>query len=113
MWLAGLGCLALAGGCQTMNARGASATGPSPSFGLSYAPAQAEPKLEPVATRDKAASRPATSPAAGDAEGDSMPAAANGRTRWLPGNDKEPGQRKALPVSSRTSAAADEDGLDL
>ena len=112
-WLAGLGCLAVAGGCQTIGARGASATGPSPSFGLSYAPTQSEPPVEEAAADRESASRTRNSEKAGDPEEDGAPAAAMNRSRWLPGSDKEPLQRKALPVSARTAAAADDDGLDL
>jgi len=110
IWLAWL---ALTGGCQSMGARGSSASGPSPSFGLSYAPAQSEPPLEDAATGNKAASRTQKSDGAVDPESDGAPATAKNRGRWQPGTDMDPGQRKALPVSARTAAAADDDGLDL
>jgi hypothetical protein len=110
--LAGLGWLALTGGCQSTGARGASATGPSPLFGLS-APAQSEPPLEDGSTANKEASRSQKSDAAVDPESDGAPATARNRGRRQPGTDNDPGQRKALPVSARTAAAADDDGLDL
>jgi hypothetical protein len=116
MWLAGWSCLALAGGCQTMGGRGASATGFSPSFGQSYAPKQSEPSVEEAATASTAAS-PASNATANSESADALgndvsTAAAKNRSRWLPGNQNEP-PRKALPVSSRTAAATDDDGLDL
>ena len=113
MWLAALGWLALTAGCQTMGARGASGGGPSPSFGLSYAPPQSEPSLEDAGAGHKSASRAEKSDAAGDPEDEGSSATAKSRSRWLPGNDKEPVQRKALPVSNRTDATTDEDGLEL
>ena len=113
MWLAGLGWLAVTGGCQSLGGRGASASGVSPSFGQSYAPAQSEPPLEDAGAGRKSASRSGKSEASAEPENDSTSATAKSRSRLLPGNDKEPGQRKALPVSARTDAAADDDSLEL
>ncbi len=110
--LAGWGCLVLAGGCQTMGGRGASTTGFSPSFGKNYAPTQSEPSVEDPGLAISAAAS-ASKTENGDAVADEEEGATGRkRARWLPGSDKEP-PRKALPVSSRTAAATDDDGLDL
>jgi hypothetical protein len=95
-----------------MGGRGASPTGFSPSFGKNYAPAQSEPAVEDPGLAISAAAS-ASKPEGTDILGDDDAAAtARKRSRWLPGSDKEP-PRKALPVSSRTAPATDDDGLDL
>ncbi|MGE5194413.1 MAG: hypothetical protein ACM3U2_18140 [Deltaproteobacteria bacterium] len=113
VWLASMGLAALAGGCQGSGGSAASAGGgPSPLFGQAYVPAQAEPPVEDAGTTRKAASRLAATDPADGLDGDSPPATAPRRSRWLPGNDKEPAPRKALPVSARTDSMADDDNPD-
>ena len=104
--VAGLGLFALAGGCQTIGGKDASAdsSGPSPSFGL-RAPRQTEPPLQEG--EGHRLSRPDDSRDVAD--GDSQ--ASKPRKRWL-GQGDAPAQPRALPVSDRTDSTTD-DGLDL
>ncbi|HLJ10746.1 MAG TPA: hypothetical protein VKU82_06135 [Planctomycetaceae bacterium] len=104
---AGLALLALAAGCQTSPRGTASDGGPSRSFGLNYVPRQSEPPIEPS---DDVATRGGT-PIDDDLDaGDKSAAKTSGSlTRMFSGRDKEPAQRKALPVSA-SSAHSDDDG---
>ena len=65
--------------------------------------------MEDGGTNRKTVSRPAVSDSADGLDGDGPSAATPGRSRWLPGNDKEPAPRKALPVSARVDSMADDD----
>jgi hypothetical protein len=113
VWLAGLGLAALAGGCQGAGGSAAAGGGgPSPLFGQAYAPRQNEPPVEDSGTKRIAASRSAAADPANDLDGDGPSAAPPGRSRWLPGSDREPAPRKALPVSARIDSMADDDDPD-
>jgi hypothetical protein len=111
--VAGLGLAVLAGGCQGGGRSAASGgAGPSPLFGQAYAPSQSEPPVEDGGSKRKTASRAAAADSFDDIDGGSAPATTRGRSRWLPGNDKEPAPRKALPVSARTDATLDDDDAE-
>jgi len=113
VWLAGLALAMLAAGCQGAGGSAASGGGgPSPLFGQAYAPSQSEPPVEESATKRSTASRAPAADSADDLADGSPPAASRGRSRWLPGSDKEPASRKALPVSARTDAMQDDDDPD-
>ncbi len=95
-----------------MGGRGASATGFSPSFGKNYAPAQTEPPVDDAGQAISAAAAASNTDGVESPGDDDPTATPKKRSRWLPGSDNEP-QRKALPVSSRTAAVADDDGQEL
>jgi hypothetical protein len=111
MSVAALICGICVAGCQS-----ASATGDResriPSFGIDEVPRQSEPPLENDGT---GAGNVASSESADeDDDSEEEPAARKGNllTRLLPGREKEPLERKPLPVNGRTAAADNEDEGD-
>lgn len=102
-------CLA---GCQSSGAT-ADRESHIPSFGINEIPRQSEPALEDdgTATRTVASSDAEDED---DDESDEEPAARKGNllTRLLPGREKEPLERKPLPLNGRSTAAADGDDAD-
>jgi hypothetical protein len=111
IWVAGLGLVALAGGCQGSGGPAGSA-GPSPLFGQAFVPSQSEPAVESGGTGRNTAAAQDVADSSSELDGDGSSTASRNRSRWLPGNDKPPAPRKALPVSARTDSMADDDGLD-
>lgn len=103
--------LSFEAGCQTSNSA-AKSESIAPSFGMDPVPRQSEPELDGVAVARTGAVIEAEP--GDDDESDSTPASSeNLLTRLIPGRDKgkERAERKALPVSERTAAADDLDGL--
>lgn len=101
--LAGLGC-----GCQTGGLR-SSLSGPSPQFG--WVPPQSEPPIEDSAGSPRAARASQT---ADVDDVDSSSSAPKGKrlAGLIPGRDKEPPQRRTLPISSDRAAAVDDGEID-
>ena len=118
----------LASGCLSSGREQSSRSGvPSPSFGLNQVPQQSEPPLENVASGPKSTAK---ADAIADLDSATENRAAkngNGKTgssttgngksgnklvSWLPGRDKEPPERKPLPLSNRSAAATDDDQLE-
>lgn len=99
-------CLA---GCQSSGAT-ADRESHIPSFGINEVPRQSEPALEDDGTGTRQVAASETVDEDDDESGDE-PAARKGNllTRLLPGREKEPLERKPLPVNARSTAAADGD----
>jgi hypothetical protein len=90
-------------GCHST---GSETAGGASSFGLNYVPRQSEPPLEADAQSPGLARNEPV-----DLEHEeNAPNAKSGTllTRLLPGREKEPSPRKALPVTARTSANSDD-----
>jgi hypothetical protein len=105
--IAALFLAALACGCQTSGARG-SAGGPSPSFG--WVPPQSEPPIEDSAPAAHAAA--GSRPGGDDVDSDTTASKSNRLAGLLSGRDKEPPQRRTLPVSSDRPGMVDDDEFE-
>ena len=113
VWVVGLGLVIPAAGCHSSGGSSAAGgRGPSPLFGQAFVPSQSEPPVADGGGAQKTASRPGVADSDDDVNADGSSAAARGRARWLPGNDRTPPRNKALPVSARTDSMADDDSPD-
>jgi len=98
---------ALACGCQTSGTHG-SAGGPSPSFG--WVPPQSEPPIEDSDAPAQAAAN--SRPGGDDVDPDATVSKGNRLAGLLSGRDKEPPQRRTLPVSSDRPGTVDDDEFE-
>ena len=116
--LAGAMLAVLAGGCLSSGREQSSRSGgPSPSFGLNYVPQQSEPPLESTADGQTSTSGTAASRKNAIADLDAPVADPSSNksiklANWLATREKQPPQRKPLPLSARAPDAADDERVD-